>query len=265
MHTCGCSDVFETLANNAGLEVAQGRFAVLLQDDVVLLEDGWDRRLVAPFLIFDDLIAVSGRCAHDDVRKVKDKNGIEYTDKLIEENPALRVLSNTNAMGACSSVDKSSVLIAESRLPKNQTYPRDMLYIRDVAIRTPLALDRKRAQSLGFFDPAFAPMEYDDHDLCFKAYAQHGWLCGVALIDYYSPEDWSHKRNPKRRKDGATKPERYGDNGYLPRNGRHVIYRYPELVKGLPHHAEARQVTKTLCSSSVRLIWSDDSQCVREG
>ena len=59
--TYPCSDVFETLSNTAGLHKAQGQFAVILQDDVILLEDAWDQRLVAGFLLYDDLLAISGR------------------------------------------------------------------------------------------------------------------------------------------------------------------------------------------------------------
>ena len=33
------------------------------------------------------------------------------------------------------------------------------VFVRDVAIRPPLVLDGRAARALGFFDPAFAPME----------------------------------------------------------------------------------------------------------
>ena len=41
-------DVFETMANNAGIKVATGDHIIIVQDDMVINEDGWNKRLLKP-------------------------------------------------------------------------------------------------------------------------------------------------------------------------------------------------------------------------
>lgn len=58
--------MWETSSDNIGLRAAYASsFLILVQADVLVTEVGWNRRLVAPLLLFGDLFAVSARAAHN--------------------------------------------------------------------------------------------------------------------------------------------------------------------------------------------------------
>ena len=56
-------DVFETKANNAGIKKASGDYIIIVQDDMVIKEEGWNKRLQKPFDAFDDVFAVTADTA----------------------------------------------------------------------------------------------------------------------------------------------------------------------------------------------------------
>lgn len=58
-------DVFETKANNIGLKNAKGDYVIIVQDDMIIKEQGWNKRMQKPFDIFDDVFAVTSRTAHN--------------------------------------------------------------------------------------------------------------------------------------------------------------------------------------------------------
>ena len=55
---------FETTATNTGLRMSQGQYAILVQDDVLVNSQGWNRRLSLPARCFDDVVGVTARKAH---------------------------------------------------------------------------------------------------------------------------------------------------------------------------------------------------------
>ena len=50
-------NVFETKANNIGLRKAEGDKVIIVQDDMIIREHGWNKRLQKPFDAFDDVFA----------------------------------------------------------------------------------------------------------------------------------------------------------------------------------------------------------------
>ena len=52
-------DVFETKANNVGLKFPEGDYAIIVQDDIIVQEPGWNLRMMEPFEVFDDVFAVT--------------------------------------------------------------------------------------------------------------------------------------------------------------------------------------------------------------
>ena len=54
-------NVFETKSNNIGLKEAIGKYVIIVQDDMIINEDGWNERLRKPFNAFDDVFAVTAR------------------------------------------------------------------------------------------------------------------------------------------------------------------------------------------------------------
>ena len=57
-------DIWETKANNIGLKKVQTEFATLVQDDMLIRQKNWDKKLLYNFKK-SKLFAVSGRAAHD--------------------------------------------------------------------------------------------------------------------------------------------------------------------------------------------------------
>ena len=48
-------NVFETKSNNIAAKSSEGDFIVIIQDDMVIKERGWDERMLRPFSRFDDI------------------------------------------------------------------------------------------------------------------------------------------------------------------------------------------------------------------
>ena len=58
-------NVFETTANNLGMKASKGDKIIIIQDDMVIKEKGWNVRMEKPFKTFDDVFAVTSRTAHN--------------------------------------------------------------------------------------------------------------------------------------------------------------------------------------------------------
>jgi len=162
---------YETLANNIGLRATTAAYAVVVQDDMLLVQTGWDRHLLRPALGYSDVLGVSGRCAHND--RWRDESNINIADEA----------------GFCHSDHHFDVEFS------------DTFSIRDHGIRGPLLVDVEKMRQLDFFSEDYYPFEMDDHDVCLRAYQQFGYVCGVSLVSVHTDRGWSH-----RRKDGSGVP-----------------------------------------------------------
>ena len=58
-------NVFETKANNMGLKQAVGDKVVIVQDDMLIKEYGWNMRMEKPFIAFNDVFPVTARTANN--------------------------------------------------------------------------------------------------------------------------------------------------------------------------------------------------------
>ncbi len=58
-------NLFELRANNFGFRLAKTDYLITLQDDMIVKEFGWERRLTFPLRKFDDVLAVTARTAQD--------------------------------------------------------------------------------------------------------------------------------------------------------------------------------------------------------
>ena len=137
-------DVNETIANNLGMRAASGTHLILVQDDMEVLEDNWERRMLAPMEQWKDVFAVSARDAMN-----------------------------------CSPASTLSTP-RYSRLAAAQQFgDRELFAVRAVVNRGPLALRADVTRSLGYFDESYAPMHRDDSDLCLRARLELGYVCGT--------------------------------------------------------------------------------------
>ena len=63
--TTYAQNVYETRANNIGFKMVKADYMITLQDDMVITEYGWERRLTYPLRKFGDVVAVTARAAQD--------------------------------------------------------------------------------------------------------------------------------------------------------------------------------------------------------
>lgn len=153
-------NVFETRANNIGFRAAKEDYVITVQDDVIIEEKGWERRLTYPLRAYDDVFAVTSRAAlnmqylaGDIVPRYVDCAGREFW-----------------------------------------SLPRNTFAIRNALNRGPIAFRADILKQLGYLDEVFAPGQFDEADLVLRAQEQHNMRCGVFSIDYRSDIDWGKTR-----------------------------------------------------------------------
>ena len=173
-------DIWETKANNIGLREVNTQFATLVQDDMLIRQKNWDKKLLDNFKK-SKLFAVSGRAAHDfyfHKKKLKIVNifGREYP--FTDQNIFGRIIAK---------------LVRFLKLYWLYNY-LDFYSKRLVVNRGPLILDMIKAKELNFFDEKFAPFELDDFDLCCRAFKKFG-LYSAANPIFYEELNGSKKTN----------------------------------------------------------------------
>lgn len=169
-------NVFETKANNAGLKLVEDEYAIIMQDDTVIREYGWMQRLIKPLETFEDVFAVTSRCAHDWV--------VNHSSKYI--NVASRVIPN--------SPETWCDLLSHVNHTHRFNTPRNHFTIRSTVNRGPLALRTSVVEKFGYLDEAYSPQDMDDHDLCFRIRKNTNLHCGLYWINYLSRDEWGGTR-----------------------------------------------------------------------
>ena len=147
-------DVNEVRANNAGMKAADGDYLVLVQDDMWIVERGWERRLLLPLQTWEDVFAVSARNAHSFFCSRSPDKSISYTCTMDAE--------------------------------------RDIFRIRDGVNRGPIALCAKTMKELDYLDERFAPLYFDEMDLCVRAYRKLSKVCGIYEIVWRNLHGTTH-------------------------------------------------------------------------
>jgi GT2 family glycosyltransferase len=152
-------NVFEVRACNVGLKAATQPFVVSIQDDMVVNELGWDVRLIKPFLVWNDVFAVTALAA---VNLGIENDHMMWYDAVNYHNS-----------------------------------PRNKFVIRDVVNRGPLMFRKSMLEELGYLDEIYAPMSMDDMDVCMRAW-QHGWVSGCyPMPAMFKIEDGTSRQNAK--------------------------------------------------------------------
>jgi glycosyltransferase involved in cell wall biosynthesis len=150
-------DVWETKASNVGYMSSQYPYILAVQDDMIITEFEYDKRLMKPFENFDNIFAVTARDA---------------VDCNIDENGKLKFV---NVAG------------------KDVNTSRDLFCIRDIINRGPVLFDHEKLKQLNYLDEIFSPQGQDDTDICWRAYKK-GWLVGSYRMDYDSDDHWGGTR-----------------------------------------------------------------------
>ena len=205
-------DIGETLSNNIAMRNSDGKYIIIVQDDMIMTEHGWNQRLTLPIEKFNDIFAVSARCTHNFRMNPKSQEiyATEYNPKRWAD-----------------------ILIHYDHAGVNHNTPRNKFVIRTSVIRGPLLLKHDIVKKLNYLDEDFAPMDMDDHDLCYRAYKQLGMKCGVFVIGFLHEHKWGATRNPN---DIWGLPNSYVLEANF-KNCHLIVKRHPEML-GYTHNEE---------------------------
>ena len=166
-------NIFETKSNNVVAQNSSGDHIIIIHGDMLINEHGWNERLLKPLFKFKDVFAVSARCSHNWALNPNSKHVIEDFDR---DDSWCDILNHTHHAN------------------KEMSPDRDIFYIRSCVNRGPLAIDKKVFDFMGGFDECFAPLDMDDHDLCYRAYKELKKICGYYNIDITSDPNWGPTR-----------------------------------------------------------------------
>jgi len=145
--------LFETKCDNIGFKLAEGKYLLEIQADMEMTQFGYNTHLTKPFNILPNVIAVSGRCAHNLFRG----GGIGKLGLDIEKN-----------------IDDLKI-------------DRNIFYTYETCNRGPLLLDREKVKELNYLDEEHFFLDNSDHDLMARAYLSKNYICGYVPIDFSSP------------------------------------------------------------------------------
>lgn len=158
--TTEANNVYETKANNIGFRLVKDDIMITLQDDMVIDEYGWERRLTYPLRKFDDVLAVTARASQNIV-------GIEKGELIYEDKTAR----------------------------ESHTLSRNIFSVRDVINRGPVAFNMTHLRKLDFLDESYSPSDLDDADLSLRAWEKYRLRVGAYWIKYISPLHWGKGRS----------------------------------------------------------------------
>lgn len=199
-------DVFETKANNAGLKECMGDKVIIIQDDMVIKEHGWNIRLEKPFDEFIDVFAVTSRSAFN----YRFNQNSQHIHLSPEED---------SAIDNCW----SDIFEYESHINRDEGLSRNIFAVRNNVNRGPLMIDHDDLLKLNCFDEIFSPQDQDDADLCYRAFKQLGKVVGAYWIDYECDNAW-----------GGTRPDGKNPASWLlkahHKNTRIVFDRHKDLI-----------------------------------
>ena len=165
-------DLFETKANNTGLKLSQGKYVIIVQDDMIIREKGWNERMRKPFEAFDDVFAVTARTAHN----------YYYND-------------NSTHKGMKEDLDNCwcDIVLPCDEATRDNT-DRNTFAIRGTVNRGPLMIDHEDLRKMGYFDEMYSPQDMDDHDLMFRMRKKLKKVVGCYWIDVLSDPNWGGTR-----------------------------------------------------------------------
>jgi glycosyltransferase involved in cell wall biosynthesis len=155
--------LFETKCDNIGFNNSVGKYCLEIQSDMKMTELGYNLHLTKPFLLYNNVIAVSGRCAHN----LFSSNGIGRLGLDIETP------------------------ISELNVSRNK------FYVYETCNRGPLLLDRAKLKELNYLDEENYFQDDCDHDLMARAYLSKGYICGYVPIEFDAPLHLGSTRNTK--------------------------------------------------------------------
>lgn len=167
-------DIFELRTNNVGFKASKGKYVIVVQDDQIVTEKGWNARMQEPFDAFGDVFAVTARAAHN---WIINPNSVDLGNDNVDETRFCDIFESADVT---SGYPKAHINI-----------DRNTFAIRGTVNRGPLMMDLEDLKSVNYLDDKFAPCDMDDHDLMFRVHKQLGKVCGLYRVGVDSDYSWS--------------------------------------------------------------------------
>lgn len=146
--------IFEASCDNIGFIMSNGIYCLEIQADMEMTQQNYNIHLSKPFKKYNNVLAVSGRCAHNLFDR---PGGIGKIGTLIEKS------------------------VSELNIDKNK------FYTYETCNRGPLLFDRQKLKQLNYLDELNHHLHDDDHDIMIRGYLKYGYICGYVPIDFNSP------------------------------------------------------------------------------
>jgi glycosyltransferase involved in cell wall biosynthesis len=137
--------IFETACDNLGFKIASGQIIIEIQADMYMSFNGYNKVLEKPILMYNDIIAVSGRCCHD-----------KY-DSIGHAGIDVELPQETN----------------DSKC-----------YLMSTVNRGPLLFDATKLKLCNYLDEEHFALGDDEHDLFFRAWVEFGFRTAYVPLQY---------------------------------------------------------------------------------
>lgn len=172
------NSVYETTGNNIAMRSVAGKFIVLMQDDMYLLQRGWNSRLAAGPRTWDDVVSVSAMCAHD----LYDHRG-NPNHKTGPCGARRRMMQPEKATAAAAAASPAGIVLTIGNAYAGEKLVLKM-EIRQTSNRGPLLIVADKAKQLQYLDEYNYRLAKDDHDFHCRAFLEKGWYTGHISIGF---------------------------------------------------------------------------------
>jgi glycosyltransferase involved in cell wall biosynthesis len=194
-------DVYETKATNIGLKLGTEDYIITIQDDMEIQEKGWEVRLTYPIRKYDDIFSTGAYIAHD----------IDF-DAFTPELQRYK----------------------RGRGRKYFNARRDTFYIRDIAMRSPVAFRADYLRKLNYLNEEYAPCTFDEADIQLRAWEKFSLRSGLFRVDYLSKPSWSKSKS---------KDSTMNEGGSRVRNVERIRVDHAAYIAKKESHPEERHIT----------------------
>lgn len=216
---------YETACDDDGIQLANGEIVILVQSDIFVSDDGFDKRFSVFFETYDDLFLISGRGTDTWSSACKDLRSslgstLSFYDNFqamlvsvgrrIARNSLKRIRRNLNRTAKVPEHFDSPDL--EEIFPTIETFrsngyagmrgeffytddnksfvnKNNLVWLSESVMRGPLAIRKDRYLLLNGFDRRRFFLGFDDHDLSLRAWVEYRWRTGYCYVNAFSAPD----------------------------------------------------------------------------
>jgi glycosyltransferase involved in cell wall biosynthesis len=206
---------FETKCDNLGAKIANGKYLLFLQGDMVLTDSGLDLRLISILDVDKRIGAISGHSVHcrsgaetmnlwqvsrgtafklKELRKLSFKNfEAKYKNKnttFVENPDSIEDVITTFKKHRSICYNDTTKGLTTNLLEKN------IIFIGKYINRGPIVVEKKYFECLGMYKDDIYFQGFDDIDLSLQI-CKTGKVVGFSPVNYISKSDWGVGRQKK--------------------------------------------------------------------